>query len=229
MKRRWLWAGAAAVIFLAVGIVSSHGRDGRSEAVRAQHASSPRAHPNDEASGSTSTSEPTDAGGATPSSTTTVHTGTVTGVTEPRAAASTATTARAAKDDPTPTTAAPRWVTVMTVSHDYGDPQRVDSARFDLATGHARIVLDEFHVGDQDANVWWYIMGDDPYHSEAHGNCDGPAAPTQSGSPTTTAHPAVGPTCEAGYEMRFDIQPGNYFLRIDSSHAKWTAKIQELR
>jgi len=122
-------------------------------------------------------------------------------------------------------------VTVMTLSKDFGDADRLDSARFDLSTGKARIVLDHFEVGDQDARLFWDIMGSDPYHSEAHGNCDGPmtSSPPPGGSPTTTNPTPTGPKCEAGYEAGFEVQPGSYYLQVDSTHSRWTVRIQELR
>jgi hypothetical protein len=121
-------------------------------------------------------------------------------------------------------------VTVATVSKNYGD-NRVDSARFELSTGHARFVLDNFTVGDEDARLFWAIMGSDPYHSEAHGMCEGPptTTPQPGGSATTTSPPSTEAKCASGYEGGIDIPPGSYFLRVDSTDSRWTARIEELR
>jgi hypothetical protein len=224
MQRRWVWSIAAAVILLVVAVVAVTVRGGgdsdkpRTHRVEASHAPL-----------STSTSVVIEGIAAATTSTSSapgVRAATTTSVTQTRSGSSSATTAPSTASNPTSTTREPRWVTVATLSRDFSDSDRADSPRFDMLTGKGRIVLDHFEVGNKDGNLWWYVMGDDPYHSLAHGNCAGPQAP---GSPSTTTPAQTSPKCESGYDATFEIEPGNYSLRVDSYNSKWTMRLQELR
>ncbi len=238
MQRRWVWSIAVAVILLTVGIFAVNDDGGGSETLHLDRVGSPRGAAGDESS-STSTGNVTDQNAAATPSTTAAsvpQSSATTAVTRPRSGVAPASTTPPPKGEPTPTPATQprRWVTVMTLSRDFGDSQRADSSRFQLLTGKARIVLDAFEVGNEDARLFWHIMGSEPYTSEAHGVCEGPpttsSPPPQPGAPATTAPPpSTSPTCESGYEAGFDIEPESYFLRVDSTHSEWTARIQELR
>jgi hypothetical protein len=232
MQRRWVWSIAGAVVLLVIGIVGVQRDSGGVNTVRTRDVGAQSAQPSESTTPSTVNED-----AAVTSSTTVradVSAQTTTSVARSRTVLSPSASVAPSASGPDPTTAttAPRrWVTVAALSHDVADPARVDSTRFDLTTGKARFVLDSFEVGDETGGLYWYVVGSDPYHAEAHGQCEGPVSSTpRPGSSPTTANPSpTGPNCDASYQVAFDIAPGSYTLRVDSTHARWTARLQEFR